>query len=262
MEGFMRLPWIQLAADGVRRGRMGGVLMGIGEHAGVGFVAAIWSAALELAADGDFSGAVEDPGVLVAGAGGVPPGCPADAGGVVLILQRVGLVATHPKLRVRGLDRYRSAWLKNRKRHDHPPGLPPEPPANPERKTETKTEIKKEASAPPEASPPKKPSAQQAFFEWAQAEAKAKVSGRLPEGAKAARVNAQLKPYITDIGRTGLEAAWKAYMCDEYALKAGLPWGLFVSKIPELHNRSQTRPAKPATKFIEPGKDLYADPAP
>lgn len=132
----MRLPWIQLSSDGVRRAKMAGVLMGIGEHAGVGFVADLWLTALELAPDGDFTGTVADPSVLVSGAGGIPPGCPADAGGVVSILQRVGLVATVPNLRVRGLDRYRSAWLKNSKSR----GRPPETEAEPKRKTETETE--------------------------------------------------------------------------------------------------------------------------
>lgn len=138
----MRLPWIQLSSDGVRRAKMAGVLMGIGEHAGVGFVAALWMTALELAPDGDFSGNVEDASVLVSGAGGIPTGCASDAGGVVSILQRVGLVATVPKLRVRGLDRYRSAWLKNSKSR----GRPPETEAEPKRKikTEKKTETEKE----------------------------------------------------------------------------------------------------------------------
>jgi hypothetical protein len=133
---------------------MAGVLMGVGEHAGVGFVSAIWATALELAPDGDFSGAVGDAGVLVSGAGGIPPGCSADAGGVVLILQRVGLVATVPTLRVRGLDRYAAAWRKNRKSRGHPSGPAEKTPPKTETKTETeklKSIAGKKPPAPPRA---------------------------------------------------------------------------------------------------------------
>ena len=127
----MRLPWIQLSADGKRRAKSFGIMVGIGPLAGVGFVSDLWEAALDLAPDGDFSGRFEDPEVLVSHAGGVPPGTRADPGGVVLYLQRVGLVSTTPFLRVRGLDRYRSTWKKNTK----PSGNTDPPPRNPERVT-------------------------------------------------------------------------------------------------------------------------------
>lgn len=136
----MRLPWQQMTFDGKRRAKSFGLLLGIGGHAGVGFVSDLWEAALDLSPDGDFSGAFGDPGVLVAHAGGNPRGCSAEPARVVELLQRVGLVATLPTLRVRGLDRYRAAWLKNRKNKT----TRAEPDANPTPKTETETEIKTE----------------------------------------------------------------------------------------------------------------------
>jgi hypothetical protein len=94
-------------------------------------------------------------------------------------------------------------------------------------------------------SKPRKPSAQQAFFRWAQAEAARAFPARISESEPDPPIiNAQLKISMAGIGRVGLEAAWRAFMLDRYALDRGLPWALFVSKIPELHNRmpSQSQP--------------------
>lgn len=137
----MRLPWIQLTEDGERRARSFGQLVGVGADAGVGFVSRLWRAALDLAPPGDFSGRFEDAALLVAHAGGSPPGCRTDAAGVVMELQRVGLVATTPSLRVRGLDRYASTWKKNNK-HLNSGGTPAASEADAKRKTETETEKK------------------------------------------------------------------------------------------------------------------------
>lgn len=149
----MRLPWLQVNGDGIRRAKMVGVMLGIGERAGVGFVLDLWAAALELAPDGDFSGRVPDAETLVAAAGGDPrtpgadpSGSGAGAGGVVSILQRVGLVATVPELRVRGLDRYTATWRKNRKTGGRPPEPPPDQTRKTQTYTQTQTEILKETS--------------------------------------------------------------------------------------------------------------------
>lgn len=119
------------------------------------------------------------------------------------------------------------------------------------------SEQQKDSSAAPK--PPKKPSAQQEVFRWAQTTACALVPGRIPESEPdGATVNTQLKPHLASIGRVGLETAWQAYQRDPYALSKGLPWGLFVSKIPELHNRSQTH-VTVKTRTLKPGEDPYAD---
>lgn len=128
---------------------MAGTLLGIGPLAGVGFVTDLWEAALELSPEGDFSGCILDPGVLVAAAGGIPPGTSADPGGVVSILQRVGLISTLPELRVRGLDRYQATWRKNRKLGTLPPGSRGETGGKPARKTESKTETYIDTSKDP-----------------------------------------------------------------------------------------------------------------
>jgi hypothetical protein len=92
-----------------------------------------------MAPEGDFSGSVLDPRSLAAG-------CaldPSEAARVVSELQRVGLVATVPLLRVRGLDRYAAAWRKNRKSGQRPPVsalVGSGSAAEPARKTETETD--------------------------------------------------------------------------------------------------------------------------
>jgi hypothetical protein len=101
------------------------------------------------------------------------------------------------------------------------------------------------AQAATEPKQPRKPSAQQAFFRWTQEQAQEAFPTRINEREpNPTTINAQLKAPMSDIGRVGLEAAWRVFMLDRYAVDRGLPWGLFVSKIPELHNRmpSQSQP--------------------
>jgi hypothetical protein len=114
--------------------------------------------------------------------------------------------------------------------------------------------------APPQSpKPPRKPSPQQEFFRWAQAEASKASPARLPEVEPAGSLlNAQLKIPLAGIGRLGLEAVWRAYMRDPYATSKGLPWALFVSKIPELNNRAPAA-APPKSRTLAPGEDPYAE---
>jgi hypothetical protein len=74
--------------------------------------------------EGDFAGDI--PSVELLAAACIWP--IEDAARLAKALQQVGLIAMHPTLRVRGLDRYRSTWLKNHNYHamsakgrGHPP---------------------------------------------------------------------------------------------------------------------------------------------
>lgn len=126
----MRLPWLQIDQDGLNRCRLLARLLAIPEAQGIGIGVSLWQWALEMAPDGDFAGLVPDSGVLAAAVGWSVP----DSGRLITELQRVGLVATTPTLRVRGLERYRRAWEKNtrgkRKTLKSGPSLP-EDGANP-----------------------------------------------------------------------------------------------------------------------------------
>lgn len=109
----MRLPWLQIDADGMTRGRLLGRLLGMNEHHGVGLALALWQWALEMSPEGDFSGDVPGDPEMLAAALSWPIG---DATRLIACLQRVGLITVIPMLRVRGLNRYRRAWEKNQRR--------------------------------------------------------------------------------------------------------------------------------------------------
>jgi hypothetical protein len=139
-------------------------------------------------------------------------------------------------------------------RHTASHGVTPRHTPSPSRTEQTRTD---QMIAPQK---PRRPSAQQEFFAWTQAEAAKANASRMPEAPPPpTQLNAQLKISMATIGRAGLEAAWREYQRDAYALERGLPWPLFVSKIPELHNRARSAP--PKSKFLtgDELKNLYAD---
>jgi hypothetical protein len=109
----MRLPWLQIDADGQTRARLLGRLLRIPETQGMGIALALWTWALERSPDGDFSGKVNADEVLLAAAVSWPAN---DAERLITELDRVGFIALEPDFRVRGLDRYRPAWEKNRRK--------------------------------------------------------------------------------------------------------------------------------------------------
>lgn len=115
----MRLPWLQIDEDGVTRGEMLGRLLGIGPHAGVGLAMSVWKWALEMAADGDFSGGPHDVVALGAGVGCDDPRLADELSrcGLAVVTSGAGLVPVSLKqVRICGLDRYRRAWEKNNRR--------------------------------------------------------------------------------------------------------------------------------------------------
>lgn len=138
----MRLPWLQVNADGMTRARLLGRLLGVHEHHGVGLAMTLWAWALEMSPEGDFAGNVPGDAELIAAALSWPIG---DAARLITQLQKVGLITTAPTLRVRGLSRYRRTWEKNRRNRfselNQPEsrGRVPGSGANPARKTETDT---------------------------------------------------------------------------------------------------------------------------
>lgn len=141
----MRLPWYQIDADGITRGKMLGRLLGVGAPAGVGMAIELWRWALEMAEEGDFSGAGHDIESIAAALDWDPRNCVQ----LAAELQRVGFIECVPVVRIRGLERYRRTWEKNSRRPKPAPlapvtgttraGLAPEP----ARKTETETETDK-----------------------------------------------------------------------------------------------------------------------
>lgn len=234
----MRLPWLSIDADGQTRARLLGRLLGVHELHGVGLAITLWTWALEMSPEGDFTGNVPGDPELIAAALSWPIG---DAPRLIAQLQRVGLIATAPELRVRGLDRYRRAWEKNQRRNlgNKPEqhkgatsgvrvpvtGANPAPVApEPARKTETETEKLK--TFQPQASKLKrepKPSAAQEFFGWLNATrgSKTPLSDSNP-GPRA--INTVFGKALTEVGRPELEKRYLAYLNDPDWGTKSPPW--------------------------------------
>lgn len=249
----MRLPWYQIDADAITKGRMLGRLLRVPESQGIGLAVEFWRYALEIAPEGDFTGRLPDAESIAAAIGWDP----ADTARLTTELQRVGFLEVLDGHRARGLDRYRRAWEKNRRKghgqdqpkpqtseNTEPPArVPPVPRDNPARKTETE---KKEdvravpalvASPPPvadrpsRARPPRKLSAQEEFHGWCQQTANTRKPGRVSEPPPESQVlNSQMLEPLKRHGRAGLERAWLKYLDDPWADRQGAPWAVFVSQ--------------------------------
>jgi hypothetical protein len=157
----VHLPWYQIDKDAIAKCHMLARFLGVRETEGVGIGIAVWSYAFELAADGDFAGRVPDI-ESVAAAAHWPI---TDAPRLARELQRSGFLATSPDLRIRGLDRYRSAWergKRNASKYRNSGITPGKPPANnravagnvpatnqPQTQTQTQTQIHKQQLLPP-----------------------------------------------------------------------------------------------------------------
>lgn len=276
----MRLPWLQVDADGLTRARLLGRLLGLHEHHGVGLALALWSWALEMSPEGDFSGNVPGDPELLAAALSWPIG---EADRLLSNLQRVGLVATTPNLRVRGLDRYKRAWEKNQRRNlgikpenvnplnfgDRVPvtgnmraGTGAEPAktgAEPARKTETETE-KKDFLGPETPKPAKKArrlSAAEEFFAWLSAR-RAEKTKLSDQAHTIAAVNAVFGRALTDVGRSQLEAKYLAYLDDPdgASKEPPWPWRGFSARYQTL--RAQTSQRQTKALSAEERRDLYS----
>jgi hypothetical protein len=155
---LMHLPWYKVDEDAFIRGENLGRRLSIGGPHGVGIMLAVWRWAFKSAPDGDFSGRNVDEESLIAAAEWPAP----DAPRLIRALQAAGFVATAPELRVRGLDRYRATWLKNRRNghgednqpesHEPPPPparVPPLPREEPARQTQTQTQTQNDTPEDP-----------------------------------------------------------------------------------------------------------------
>lgn len=159
--------------------------------------------------------------------GGAPAGPP--AGGQGGALAGVGLDTPHPDS---SLD------PANRQPIVHPAASQPSSTAGSVQRASTK-EVR--ARAPCEVGkptrPPRKPSANEEFFAWTQAEANKRQPGRASEGPPhAATLNSQMKPAAAAVGRKGLELAWLHFLNDPWARDKGWPWSVFVSQWEKHHN--------------------------
>lgn len=244
----MRLPWISIDADGQTRGRLLGRLLGVNEHQGVGMAIGLWQAAVEFSRDGDFRGEVPSVEFLAA-ACGWPIG---DAGRLAGALQQVGLVATHPQLRVRGLDRYRRTWEKNSNYHRNLASSRRQVPSTGALTAKTGTqdededEERKDFLAPEPPKPTKKPrklSAAEEFFAWLTAR-RLERTKNTDAAHTVAALNAIFGRALVDVGRPALERAYLAYLDepDGASQEPPWPWRGFAARYATLARRSAATP--------------------
>jgi hypothetical protein len=235
----VRLPWLQIDADGQTRARMLARLLGVPEPQGLGIALALWTWALEMAGDGDFSGTVAGDAELVAAAVSWPAD---DAKRLLEQLQRVGFVATSPDLRVRGLDRYRPTWEKNRRKghgrdKSADSGVTRAGPArdplvsrrNPERKTETETDIETNNLVLVEVEPTTPPATVEVFEHWKRATSKPRavldddrrslIERRLAEGHAVEDLKAAIDGYAKSPWHNGENDRRKKYLNLELMLR-------------------------------------------
>lgn len=244
----MRLPWLRIDADGMTRGEMLGMLLGVGADAGIGLAVRVWRWALEMSPDNDFSGGAHDPGALAAGIGWNP----AEAERLLKELCRAGLAEVPVSagfVRIKGLHRYQRAWEKNKRRKPAlqaqvTGGMSAGTGKNPGCKTETETETSLKALRAPEAVPavpkpekaPKKPrelTRQFRFLEWA-AKCRSETYGLADVPLAVARVNSVLKDFVardSDI----CQGAYRRFLEDDYAEKCDppCPMSLFAAQWPK-----------------------------
>jgi hypothetical protein len=258
----MRLPWVSIDADGQTRGRLLGRLLGVNEHQGVGMAIALWQFGVEMSRDGDFSGEVPSLELIAAACGWSP----ADAQRLADALQQVGLIATHPKLRVRGLDRYRRTWEKNRNFHRISAKSRPQVPstgaltAKTGAKDEDEDEEVNDVAKPPAPEKPKrvrKPSAAEDFFAWLNT-TRASRGLVLEVVPGKATINATFGRALSDVGLEELKARYLAFLDDPTNADKDPPhpWQVFA----KTYTWRKAKPATTKSRFVTEGQDLYGDP--
>ena len=246
----MRLPWLQIDADGATRAETLGRLLGVGDMAGLGLAIRLWRWSLELAPDGDFSGGPHDSRLVAAAIGWAPD----DSERLENELIRSGLVAgiRAGLVRIRGLDRYKRAWEKNKRRKPAPvvpvTGNNPAPTrAEPARKTETETE--KETT-----------SVEEVFDHWRlKVSPKAKldpkrrrlIENRRREGFEVEDLKKAIDGYVSSPFHQGQNERHQKYLDLGLMLRdAGhVEAGMGILGI-----------TKSTTRAVKPGEDLYAQP--
>lgn len=266
----MRFPWLQVDSDFISsRASELGALLGISRREALGLALDLWAWVLSRSPadrppDGILSGSAPVP--VLASAVSWP-----DPERLVSALVEVGLVERIPEgLRIKGLDRYRATWEKNRRRPGrNRTGTEPEPPPVPARKTQTQTQKKQsptetaggaEAPArqqqdaerhlpglepPPPAPEESKPSrADHEWARWANAERdKVKPPTAPAEAGLKKHQWAALGTALKDHGRKLLESAFLLYLADGYARGQGFPLGLFVAQWAEWVAKAQAADA-------------------
>jgi len=269
----MRLPWLQIDADGMTRGEMLGRLLGIGPHAGVGVALSVWRWALEMAPEGDFSGGPHDAVALAAGVGCDNPRLVDELPrcGLVVVVADAGLMPVSFKtVRVRGLDRYRRAWEKNKRRKpalvvpvtgagSAGTGAEPARPA-PLDGDGDGDDVVAQQQAPPKPRKVRKPSAAEEFFGWLNA-TRATIKSLEPQPVPSrARLNKTFGDALVTCGRATLEGKYRAYLADptNAAKDPPWPWEIFGTT---WSWRKATAVTTTAAKFLdgEARKNLYAD---
>lgn len=247
----MRLPWLQVDQDGLTRCKLLARLLGVPETQGIGIGMAAWQWALEIAPDDDFRGLVPDSGILAAAVGWPP----SDAGRLITEMQRVGLVATAPTLRVRGLDRYRRAWEKNRRKPAKSANSGSRMPesgassagnrAEPARQTQTQTQTQKKRVAPAKPSPP------EVGWQDFVAQVEADAPGYAFDGREAKALKACLAKAKGD--REEVRRRWRrAWASTVYPLTRSLReldtnWGHFAT---DTTPKADTNPEHRPTRFL------------
>lgn len=248
----MRLPWISIDADGQTRGRLLGRMLGVHELQGVGIAIALWHAAVEFSRDGDFSGEVPSPEFLAAACGWPID----DAARLVKALQQVGIIATHPALRVRGLDRYRATWLRNHNFHRNSTkgrgrhAVTDAKTTQTETKDEDEDEDEEKKPAPPVQiwpAPPKpkrgrKPSAAEEFLVWLHAR-RADKTPLSDAPLAASRVNSVIGTALTTHGRSACERTYVAFLAlpEPAAMDPPYPWQSFIARLPVLASKATSQ---------------------
>lgn len=231
----MRLPWIQVDADGQTRARLLGRLLGVPETQGIGMAISLWTWALEMSPEGDFTGEVHGDPELISAAVSWPE---EDTPRLIKQLQRVGLVATAPALRVRGLDKYKRTWERNRrpfggklqlvKSADSGTTVPGSP-ANPrgfraedgDGDGDVTTLVPQQAPTKPRRE--RKPSAAEDFFAWTEA-TRASRGLSLEARPPKATINAVFGPALVDVGRKSLEGRYLDFLGDSKNAAKDPPW--------------------------------------
>lgn len=220
----MRLPYLQVTQETWENARQLEVLTGADMAHCFVALCDVWRWALSLGPeDQPPTGVCDSPRaerLLCAAAG-----WRGDPGELVQALTDLGLVERLPVgLRVRGMDRYKRTWEKNRRkpaRTAPETGTNPAPPApEPARQIETQTQTQKDKNQTAVATTGQSPDI--AFFAWAQEQRRA----RFPEAGEevpSAGFSEKYAAAVKEFGDPRLRQGYLAYLDDDWARSCSPP---------------------------------------